>query len=417
MPPVSPQGQQEVLLDFEDIDAAEHEATPQPADAAEAEGAPDAMDADEAAADADPTPLAAGKRAAEEMQQQSEEVAAAAGAPQDDEQQAAKRSKRAAIPRPDLALSARKPAAGSAAGADAGSPAPAATPVAAAGDGAAAAADAPASAVGGAGSERKRKHAPIPVPPARSSSGASRELPRQASSGSAAAGAAAPAEPTPDQEQTIAAAVAAAGDLPAEATAALRITGLKRPLQPAALKQKLSETGFVVGMQLTKMKDKAWVLFREPGHAHATRHALQGVDWPEGNKSRLALQFMPAEVAQYAIEHEASVGKEQAGGSEAVEAAGGDAAAANGSTPTAAAADGAELGVKAGGVLTLDDLFRKTTTKPQLYYLPLTDEQVAVKKQRQSKADSGAVSGGVGKPEPLGPSVMEGLAPHHSNKH
>ncbi len=31
-------------------------------------------------------------------------------------------------------------------------------------------------------------------------------------------------------------------------------------------------------------------------------------------------------------------------------------------------------------VKTLDDLFRKTETKPPLYYLPLSDEEVAKKK-------------------------------------
>jgi apoptotic chromatin condensation inducer in the nucleus len=253
-------------------------------------------------------------------------------------------------------------------------------------------------------------------------------------------------------------------------------------LQPAALLQKLSETGLVVSVQLTKMKDRAWVLFKEPAHAHATRHALQGVEWPEGNKSRLALQFIPAELAEYAVKEElqqeptaavvarllrqASGGKEhQAGGDEAADNAADDAAAgaaaANGSAPAAADAGAKPSGVRGRGVpaagsvqaavaaaaaavqqeqqqhgqqqkrkappqqpepeppLTLDDLFRKTEAKPQLYYLPLTDEQVAAKKQRQSNADNGAAASGGGgaKSEPLGPAVMEGLAAHHTNKH
>lgn len=32
-------------------------------------------------------------------------------------------------------------------------------------------------------------------------------------------------------------------------------------------------------------------------------------------------------------------------------------------------------------IKTLDDLFRKTETKPHIYYLPLTEEQVAAKKK------------------------------------
>lgn len=63
----------------------------------------------------------------------------------------------------------------------------------------------------------------------------------------------------------------------------------------------------------------------------------------------------------------------------------------------------------------LDDLFRKTEAKPHLYYLPLSDEQVAAKKARReaaAAAGAGGRSGGSGRAgdrEPVGPAVMEGL--------
>jgi apoptotic chromatin condensation inducer in the nucleus len=37
-------------------------------------------------------------------------------------------------------------------------------------------------------------------------------------------------------------------------------------------------------------------------------------------------------------------------------------------------------------VRTLDELFRKTTAKPCIYWLPLTDEQVAEKKRKAAVA-------------------------------
>jgi hypothetical protein len=49
------------------------------------------------------------------------------------------------------------------------------------------------------------------------------------------------------QEAAVAKAVEEAGELPEDATAALLITGLKRPFTPNALVQVLSETGIVKG--------------------------------------------------------------------------------------------------------------------------------------------------------------------------
>jgi len=39
-------------------------------------------------------------------------------------------------------------------------------------------------------------------------------------------------------------------------------------------------------------------------------------------------------------------------------------------------------------VLTLDDLFRKTVAKPAIYYLPLTDNDIELKKKAAAEAKS-----------------------------
>lgn len=49
-------------------------------------------------------------------------------------------------------------------------------------------------------------------------------------------------------------------------------------------------------------------------------------------------------------------------------------------------------------VLTLDELFKKTTNKPCIYWLPLTDEQVAEKKQKA--AEAAAAAAGAAAPAP-----------------
>lgn len=51
------------------------------------------------------------------------------------------------------------------------------------------------------------------------------------------------------QEAAVAKAVEEAGEVPEDATAALLITGLKRPFTPNALAQVLAETGIVKGKE------------------------------------------------------------------------------------------------------------------------------------------------------------------------
>jgi apoptotic chromatin condensation inducer in the nucleus len=65
------------------------------------------------------------------------------------------------------------------------------------------------------------------------------------------------------------------------------------------------------------------------------------------------------------------------------------------------------------GMVTLDELFRSTkVAKPMLYWLPLSDEEVAAK-----KAQRAAVEGGAGAyKEPIGSAVQEGLPPVHTNR-
>jgi RNSP1-SAP18 binding (RSB) motif len=50
-------------------------------------------------------------------------------------------------------------------------------------------------------------------------------------------------------------------------------------------------------------------------------------------------------------------------------------------------------GVQEPEVKTLEELFRRTKAKPYLYWLPLTDEQLAAKKRRLS-AEERKVSAG-----------------------
>lgn len=198
---------------------------------------------------------------------------------------------------------------------------------------------------------------------------------------------------------------------------------------------------------------------------------MQGVEWPQANRSKLSLQFIPVDIAEAAIANEqvpppllrtslsggrlASSSSLPRQGSKlgaaadksTAAAAATDSAAAKEGSPAAAAAAGAagkpnimdrlRFSDAAGDgevpaaeaaaadpaapararsapaeeeVVTLDDLFRKTKAKPHLYYLPLTDEQVAEKQaRREARAAAGIGGRGAGR-EPVGPAVQEGIA-------
>jgi apoptotic chromatin condensation inducer in the nucleus len=197
-------------------------------------------------------------------------------------------------------------------------------------------------------------------------------------------------------------------------------------------------------------------------------HGVQGVEWPQANRSKLSLQFIPVDIAEAAIANEQvpppllrtslsggrlasssslprQGSKLGAAADKAIAAAATDSAAAKEGSPAAAAAagaagkpnimdrlrfsdgagDGEGPGAEAAAdaaapararlapaeeeVVTLDDLFRKTKAKPHLYYLPLTDEQVAEKKERrEARAAAGSGGRGAGR-EPVGPAVQEGI--------
>ena len=222
-------------------------------------------------------------------------------------------------------------------------------------------------------------------------------------------------------------------------------------------------------------------------HAYATRSSLNGCEWPVGNKCILRVEFIAVDVAQVVIDKQAEpAAAAPAGSGQSILArlgsrptereAGAAAVAADttnhaaGARPTAgdgpvkggvrgrgipaAAAEAAEAGPERSApkqteepqeqpvpplqqqpaakaapdpeepaVVTLDDLFRKTKTRPCLYWLPLTDEQAAEKRKQAAGSGGGDGTGGRSAAaggtisDPVGPAVQEGLFGKHSNRH
>lgn len=205
------------------------------------------------------------------------------------------------------------------------------------------------------------------------------------------------------------------------ATAALYIDGLMRPLQPASLRNHLvslaSHPGdspnpdVILDYYLDPVKTHCFVSFANISAASRVRSALQGTVWPnERNRKKLFVDFIPEDKLQewVRVEEDSQLRGGRAprwevrydsidDGVEAVLREVDPTASAQRTRepittrppplgPRASFADrdrrpiapqGAGTGSRPGqGFKALDELFRSTTTKPKLYYLPVPRDVV-----------------------------------------
>lgn len=213
-------------------------------------------------------------------------------------------------------------------------------------------------------------------------------------------------------------------------TPALYIRNFMRPLRPDQLRTHLTslasppssssspDSSVISSLFLDNMKTHALVLFSSPTAASRVRAALHGAVWPpEGNRKELWVDFVPAEsVGQWIEKEEEALAAEKEaraagrpvaakrfevayttsseGGIVATHQEVGAGAAAGGGAPLHAprgprattdthpprapslgpAAPTPELKKDASASFkTLHDLFASTTTKPQLFFLPVSD--------------------------------------------
>jgi len=130
----------------------------------------------------------------------------------------------------------------------------------------------------------------------------------------------------------------------------LFITNFVRPFTKQAVSELLSQTGKVKDWGMDSIKSRCYVVYETQEDAEKTRNALHNLVWPHNNKSKLQVDFSTETEAKkllYGIQEKLR----------------------NKSPP------------RQEKVLTLDDLFKKTDAKPNIYYLPLTDTQVEEKKK------------------------------------
>ncbi|KAH3731631.1 Apoptotic chromatin condensation inducer in the nucleus [Pelomyxa schiedti] len=189
----------------------------------------------------------------------------------------------------------------------------------------------------------------------------------------------------------------------------LFIEGFVRPLMVKAVKDLLSQYGTVDFIWMNVIKSQCYVIFAKEEESIACREAIHNLEWKQG---KLQADFSTSEVAhQIASRTPGAPGSTQAGStktssSRSTNAAPAPAAPPQVSTTTEQISTAPQRMVvddkkvvepppiphkveePPPPAVTLDTLFKKTRSRPVIYYLPLTDTQVAEKKKTASTTAS-----------------------------
>ncbi|KAG2551583.1 hypothetical protein PVAP13_9KG404900 [Panicum virgatum] len=195
------------------------------------------------------------------------------------------------------------------------------------------------------------------------------------------------------------------------ATTSLRIDRFVRPFTLKAVQELLGKTGSVQNFWMDHIKTHCYVTFSSVDEAVATRDAVYNLQWPPNNGNKLVAEFVdpqevklkvepppppaapvsPAAVARVPPVQQAQVNqnvlRQSATPKEQLPPPPPLAKPPMAADPAASARERLPPTPKKPEppVVTLDDLFRKTQSSPRIYYLPLSEEEVAAKLAAQGK--------------------------------
>ncbi|KAE9044835.1 hypothetical protein PR003_g2656 [Phytophthora rubi] len=151
----------------------------------------------------------------------------------------------------------------------------------------------------------------------------------------------------------------------AEERLTLRIDNFVRPFTLNAVKALVQEFGNFVedGFWMDTIKTHCFVTYPSAEIAEKTKDALNGKVWPPENGRSLKVEFVDHTAMEVSKFGEANLP----------------------SRPK----NKDNTSTQPRQKVTIDEFFQKTETKPVLYYLPLTDEQVKERKERPSQQPEG----------------------------
>ncbi|GAM25162.1 hypothetical protein SAMD00019534_083370 [Acytostelium subglobosum LB1] len=183
----------------------------------------------------------------------------------------------------------------------------------------------------------------------------------------------------------------------------LLIVNFIRPFRVEHAKQLMSETGTVEQFWMNDVRSYCFVTFATEEEAIATRNRLHGLVWPELNRTKLSVEYSSEKEFEIAQKHSRSSVPVISEAPEPVAAGNGGKqkqqkkkqqqnesdTSSNKSTTSSASTTSTTTTTTttppppALSKADMDKLYRKTVTKPEIYYLPLTDEEVEARKIRQ----------------------------------
>ncbi|XP_013626631.1 PREDICTED: uncharacterized protein LOC106332671 [Brassica oleracea var. oleracea] len=171
---------------------------------------------------------------------------------------------------------------------------------------------------------------------------------------------------------------------PKEPTNSLRIDRFLRPFTLKAVQELLGKTGNVTSFWMDTIKTHCYVSYGSVEEAAATREAVYNLQWPPNGGRLLTAEFVgPEEVKAKLEAPPPQQPKDQAPSQPPP-------------PPLAKAPPVKERHAlppppplvpeeQEAPIVTLDDLFKKTKAIPRIYYLPLSEEQVAAKLAANNK--------------------------------
>ncbi|KAJ9673756.1 hypothetical protein PVL29_023364 [Vitis rotundifolia] len=198
---------------------------------------------------------------------------------------------------------------------------------------------------------------------------------------------------------------------PKPPTNSLRIDRFLRPFTLKAVQELLAKTGNVCSFWMDHIKTHCYVTYSSVEEAKETRNALYNLQWPPNGGRLLVAEYVDPQEVKSRVDAPPQSPATPVSAGPSVPAA---------SSPVQTPPSGRQHGLRQqlpppppvlqpppvskpptareriqlpppppvpekvdAPIVTLDDLFRKTKTTPRIYYLPLSDEQVAAKTKKK----------------------------------
>jgi len=140
-------------------------------------------------------------------------------------------------------------------------------------------------------------------------------------------------------------------------SSSLRVDGFARPLSEKSVRDLFSKYGELSTFWMDALKKLAYVTYADITQAQVARDAIYGVRFPTMDRKTLLCEFVSQEEVEAVTTKEPQI-----------------------SAPVVKK-------VRSAPTAKLDNLFRKTNAKPAIYWMPVSDDEIAARTKTQKEAE------------------------------